>query len=207
MHHGEGTHPEKMLYVFGLGNPGKEYEHTRHNIGRALVSEYAAVCGAPWEKDRNAQALVARGSVRGTLVTFVLPETYMNRSGDTASYFIKKHGAAPEQFIVVHDEIDLPLGTVRIGTNRGDGGHNGVTSMIDGTGSREFARIRIGIAPTSFWTGKVKRPGGGGALEKFVLGSFSRAERAVMREVAPRVRGAVETIVTEGVPLAMNRYN
>ena len=131
----------------------------------------------------------------------------MNRSGDAAAYFIQKHNADPAHLIVVHDEIDLPLGSVRVGTNHGPGGHNGIKSMIEGTKSKEFARVRIGIAPTSFWTGKVKRPAGGEALSKFVLGPLSRAERAVMADVAPRVHAAIEMIAIDGVASAMNRFN
>lgn len=196
-----------MHYIFGLGNPGDQYTKTRHNVGRALVTDLATAQNAKLEKDRGANALVATGSIGQAPIAFVLPETFMNRSGETAAYFMAKHAAKPEDIIVVHDEVDLPLGTVRIATERGDGGHNGIKSMIEGTKGRGFIRVRIGISPTSFWTGKVKRPQGGGALEKFVLGPFSRAESSVIADIAPSVWDAIEMIVTHGREKAMNRFN
>lgn len=190
-----------MHYIIGLGNPGAEYDHTRHNIGRVAVELVREKRGlSMWEKDKHAQALVSRGAD----VTLVLPETYMNRSGETARYLVEKLGVRPEELIVIHDDIDLPLGTVRVAAGRGAGGHNGIRSIIDALGTNAFIRIRIGIAPTSFWTGAVKRPK---PLEQFVLGRFSLSERRVAHAAAERVDSILEDILREGPVVAMNRYN
>jgi PTH1 family peptidyl-tRNA hydrolase len=192
-----------MHYVFGLGNLGNEHQHTRHNAGRVLVAAVAKAAGSPLSFDRQANASMGMGDVGGA-VTFVLPETYMNLSGQTARYFVEKHTARPEDFIVVYDDVDLPLGTMRLSIDRGDGGHNGIKSIEAALGSRAFARIRIGIAPTSFLTGKVKRPKGGGALERFVLGTLTRRERAAIEALLPRVTEAIETITKDGIEKAMS---
>lgn len=197
-----------MYQIIGLGNPGEQYEHTRHNVGRLLVREIAAVSGdGAWRRDGNAQAFRANGVLDSTPVAFALPETFMNRSGETVSYLAKKEGMAAAECIVVYDDIDLPMGTMRIATNRGHGGHNGIKSIASALGSKEFIRVRIGIAPTSFWTGAVKRPAGGGALERYVLGRLSRSDRKAIAALEPTVRAALTTIVTEGAERAMNTYN
>lgn len=197
-----------MHYILGLGNPGKEYEDTRHNLGRAIVTHLEEACGGSgWTKDKLAQALRAAVVVGGSEATLALPETYMNRSGETAAYFVRAEGAKPEDIIVVYDEIDLPFGTIRIGKGRGDGGHNGLKSITAALGSKEFIRIRVGIAPTSFWTGKVKRPQGGGALERFVLARFTSREKNTLEQVISEASDAIACILENGVAIAMNRFN
>lgn len=197
-----------MQYVLGLGNPGKDYEHTRHNVGRAAVLHLQRTYGgSEWAKDKHAQTLRAEVAIGGAHATLALPETYMNRSGETALYFVRAEGAAPEDMIVVADDIDLPFGTIRIGKGRGDGGHNGLKSIIAALGSKEFARVRIGIAPTSFWTGKVKRPEGGGALERFVLARFTAREERALETLMPRAAEAIACVLEKGTAAAMNTYN
>lgn len=195
------------MFIIGLGNPGDAYERTRHNIGRVIVERLAREAGAAWARDGQANALRAETALDGTPATLVLPETYMNRSGETAAYFARAQNAAPDAFVVVHDEVDLPLGTLRIAKGRGDGGHNGLKSLIAGLGSKDFIRVRVGIAPTSFWTGKVKRPAAGGPLERFVLARFSRSEERALETVIPRACEAITAIVTDGADRAMNRFN
>lgn len=196
-----------MHCIIGLGNPGDEYEHTRHNVGRAAVESLARESGAgAWRYEKYANATCAEGTQGGVPVLFVLPETFMNRSGETVRFLREKHGVPNEHIIVVHDEVDLPLGTLRIAVGRGDGGHNGIRSIVDALGGTAFVRVRIGISPTSFWTGKVKRPQGG-ALSKHVLGPFSKRERAAIESLAPRIKEAVGTIIADGVPAAMNKFN
>lgn len=196
-----------MHFIIGLGNPGIEYAATRHNVGRVLVERFARSLDVSFSSDRNAQALTASATVGGAPLTLVLPETFMNRSGETARFLKEKQHARPEECIVVYDDVDLPLGTVRVTHGRGDGGHNGIKSLIEGFKTKDFIRIRVGIAPTSFWTGKVKRPAAGGPLERFVLGRFSRSEQGKLDDIFDRTSQAIETIVSDGVERAMNEFN
>lgn len=194
-----------MKYIVGLGNPGEKYKTTRHNAGRMFLESQVDKNG--WSKSKHANALYQHGTCIGEQVEYLLPETFMNKSGDTVAYVVKKHGAKPEEFIVLHDEIDLPFGEIKISKGRGGGGNNGVSSIIQKLGSKDFVRIRIGIAPTSFWTGKTKRPAGGGPLERFVLKPFTPSERKQLLEVFEKVDAALQTIVKSGVEEAMNKWN
>ena len=195
-----------MFYILGLGNPGEKYEKTRHNVGRRIVralgdeSDFGA-----WGKNKGAEALYARGSLLKQPVELLLPETFMNQSGKTARYMKNKHGASPAEFIVVHDEVDLPLGEIKISVSRGAGGNNGVESIIQAIG-KDFIRVRVGVARRSFWTGKTVRPSGV-ALNRHVLGRFTSGERAKLESVTKEAIAAIELIVGKGVEVAMNEYN
>lgn len=193
-----------MFYVIGLGNPGDKYATTRHNIGRMVIDN---MCEGNWDKDKGANALSAKLSLSGELVELYAPETFMNKSGETAKYIKDKLGAAVEEIVVVHDEIDLPFGEIKVSKGKGAGGNNGIDSIIKQLGSKDFVRIRVGIAPTSFWTGKTKRPSGGGPLERFVLKPFSPGERKQLPDVFVKSREVIEAIVSEGVEVAMNKVN
>ncbi len=154
-----------MFYIVGLGNPGDKYKQTRHNVGRMMVEALKEDGSfSDWTKSKHANALYAHGEVGGGPAELILPETFMNKSGETVRYVVEKHEAKPEDFIVVHDDIDLPFGELKTGVGRGAGGNNGVESIIKHLGSKDFVRVRVGIAPRSFWTGEVKRPQGGGPL-------------------------------------------
>ncbi|MEX0930669.1 MAG: aminoacyl-tRNA hydrolase [Candidatus Paceibacterota bacterium] len=197
-----------MYNVVGLGNPDEKYTGTRHNVGRMLVQQFAADFSFPeWKNDKNARARVTSGEVEHCPVKLLLPETFMNHSGETVTYIHKKYEAEISKIIVVFDDINLPIGTLRISHNRGDGGHNGIRSIIAGLGSKEFIQIRIGIAPVSFWTGAIKRPQGGVQISQFVLGYFSRGEQTKIEKIKPNVFAAFTTIISVGVEKAMNTYN
>ena len=197
-----------MFYIVGLGNPGEKYEKTRHNVGRMALESLAQDLGcAGWSKSKHAQALYVWTEMVGQPTEFVLPETFMNKSGDTVQYIVKKHEAVAEDFIVVHDDIDLPIGEIKISKNRGAGGNNGVASIVKALGTKDFVRVRVGIAPTSFWTGKMKRPVGGGPLERFVLKPFTPSEQKKLPEVFAEVKKALEVILADGVEVAMNKCN
>jgi len=193
-----------MFYIVGLGNPGEKYRNTRHNIGRLVLED---MVDDGWDKNKGANALYTRKTVGSEPVELVLPETYMNRSGETVRYLIDKQEARLNEMIVIHDDIDLPFGEIKIAKSRGAGGNNGVTSIIKAINSKDFVRIRIGIAPTSFWTGKVKRPAGGGPLERFVLKPFSVRERSTLPDIYKNVSSAIDAIIIEGIDFAMNRFN
>lgn len=192
-----------MFYILGLGNPEEKYDNTRHNVGRDFVRDLA---GVEFQKSKHANALYAWGTVAGEEVEWLLPETYMNKSGDTARYVAEKHGAKPADFIVLYDDVDLAIGEMKVSVGRGDGGHNGIKSLIQALKSKDFVRIRIGVAPKSFWTGKARRPEAA-ALSRHVLGKFTSGEQKKLAVVRDEVEKALEMIVGEGTQKAMNRFN
>jgi PTH1 family peptidyl-tRNA hydrolase len=129
----------------------------------------------------------------------------MNNSGAAVVKFVQKTDVG--KLIVLHDDIDLPFGEIKVSKGRGDGGNNGIKSIISKLGSKDFVRIRIGIAPTSFWTGKTKRPLGGGPLERFVLQSFSKKEAEQLSHIYEHVFNALQEILKNGPEAAMNTFN
>lgn len=195
-----------MFYIVGLGNPGEKYQSTRHNIGWSVLNHIREQANLPalvHEKQNNAE--VTEGMMAGQSVQIIYPDTFMNSSGAAVAKLVPKNELS--NLIVIHDDIDLPFGQVKVGKGRGDGGNNGVRSIIQKLGSKDFIRIRIGIAPTSFWSGEVKRPKGGGPLERFVLKPFSNKEEKQLAEIKERAYGALQAILQHGVEKTMNEYN
>ena len=174
-----------MYIVVGLGNPGEEYSRTRHNTGRQVL-EYL-------EKKEL------------TGVKFVHLDTFMNKSGSGVAKIIKSNKAA-EELIVIYDDLDLPLGTLKVSYNRSAGGHRGVESIIKALRTEAFIRIRIGISPTTP-SGKLKKPKGEKAVLDFILGKFKPSEEAVFKKILKTALEAIQTIVSEGREKAMNRFN
>jgi peptidyl-tRNA hydrolase, PTH1 family len=197
-----------MQYVVaGLGNPGEEYENTRHNVGRMVVECVARMLNAPdWRDDKTLRARVANaGTDTGDTATLVLPDNYMNRSGGSIAPLVKNSTQA-EHLIVVHDDIDLPLGTIRIVFNRGSGGHRGVDSIIRAIKTRAFVRVRVGVVPTTP-TGKIRKPAGDEAVHTFILKQLSSKDREAVQTVVERAADAVVTCITEGASTAMQQCN
>lgn len=195
-----------MFYIVGLGNPGEKYQNTRHNVGWLVSDYFCEKVGLPslvTEKQNSAR--VTEGVLNGEEMRVIYPDTFMNNSGVAVSKYVSK--SESQNMILIHDDIDLPFGQIKIGKGRGDGGNNGVKSIVDKLGTKDFIRVRIGIAPSSFWTGEMKRPKGGGPLERFVLKPFGKKEQKQLDEVLERAAGALEVILTEGVEKAMNKYN
>jgi len=170
--------------VVGLGNPGREYENTRHNVGWWVIDHLAGVWRfPPWRAVADARA--TEGSLDGRKVRLLEPQTYMNRSGDAlAPYVHRPFWSVRNDLLVVVDDVALPLGTWRYRTKGSAGGHNGLKSIEHTLGTQEYARLRIGVGP-----GEVV-PGEG--LRDFVLGEFSEPERVVVREQFGAIRGAME---------------
>lgn len=192
-----------MHYIVGLGNPGEKYADTRHNVGW-LALDY---CVQAWRlpsliEERAVSGSTTEGTVAGEAVKILYPDTFMNNSGSAVAKFVPKTEVS--QLIVVHDDIDLPFGVVKLAKGKGGGGNNGVSSIIQKLSSKDFVRVRVGIAPKSFWTGKTKRPAGGGPLERFVLKSFGKAEQKELEFVYEKVKEAVEITVKDGLEAAMN---
>ena len=197
-----------MQYVVaGLGNPGEEYEQTRHNVGRMVVTRVALMLGASdWRDDTTSHARMARATTSGgDTVTLILPDNYMNRSGGSLAPLIKNAKQA-ERLVVVHDDIDLPLGTLRIVFNRGSGGHRGVDSIIRTLKTSAFIRVRVGVVPTSP-TGKLRKPHGDEAVHNFILKQISAQDRERIAAVVTRAAEAVLACVTEGVSAGMRDFN
>lgn len=176
-----------MVYTLvPLGNPGEKYVRTRHNAARIMMT------------------LIESHVEKVETVEVFVPDTFMNESGRAvAEYMRYKEG---RELIVMYDDKDLPLGKIRISHDRGDGGHNGVKSIIESLGTKEFIRIRIGIAPGDVDGKEVKAPHGT-EVQDFVMGKFREEEETVLREVAPQVVGALAAIVEVGYVKAMERFN
>ena len=191
----ENQEKEEHLIV-GLGNPESEYADTRHNMGFACVRELARRLGVSVDK-RRWQSLVGRSEERG--VWLVMPQTYMNRSGQAVAKALRDTGLTPAQTWVVYDELDLPLCRMRIKRGGSDAGHNGVLSLIESLGTDDFVRFRVGI-------GKPARKGSQSGVH-YVLGRFTKAEAERLPKIVGGVAGALELALEAGVERAMDRYN
>jgi PTH1 family peptidyl-tRNA hydrolase len=184
------------LLVVGLGNPGDEYARTRHNVGAEVVELLGKRHGARLKKGKE-RALVDEVQIGGHRVALAIPLTYMNDSGDALRLLARRYGVAPEQIVVVHDELDLPVATLRVKSGGGLAGHNGLRSIKSHLHSDAFQRVRIGVGkPVSKERGA-----------DHVLNKFSKRERAEVDVTVEQAADAVETIVADGVDAAMNRYN
>ncbi|MGH9435071.1 MAG: aminoacyl-tRNA hydrolase [Terriglobia bacterium] len=185
-----------LRLIAGLGNPGYEYYLTPHNLGFMAVDRIAENCGLEISRP-EAQALTARARLGGTEAILAKPQTYMNLSGMAVGRLIEKHQISVENLIVLADDADLPLGSLRIRPQGGAGGHNGLKSIIGILESDEFARIRMGI-----------RPGHPVAdLSAYVLGRFRKADLETVAGMIDLAAEAAGVIVSEGIQTAMNRFN
>lgn len=195
-----------MFYIVGLGNPGEKYEKTRHNVGWMMLDAFVAATGLPTPVSSSKYAgAISEGVVEGKDVSVLHPHTYMNKSGSAVQKLVPK--GQENNLVVVYDDVDIPVGEIKIAFGRGDGGHNGIKSIVSVLGTKDFVRVRVGIAGKSFWTGHTKRPQGGAALNKHVMGQFTAKEKKVVDEVAGVVSEALKTILVEGKEKAMNKCN
>lgn len=181
--------------VAGLGNPGNQYRETRHNIGFAVVDRLAERYRLRLSEEKFDGAFTS-GRVRGEPVYLLKPQTMMNRSGDSVGPAARYHDLDPADVVVVHDDVDLSFGELRVKDGGGHGGHNGVRSVADQLGSRAFLRVRCGV-------GRPEQ----GAVREHVLSSFDASERPVADELIEVSADAVETIITDGPEEAQNRFN
>ncbi|MGC2172211.1 MAG: aminoacyl-tRNA hydrolase [Candidatus Sulfotelmatobacter sp.] len=186
-----------MKLIVGLGNPGIEYQFTPHNVGFLVVDRIASERGVEI-RNRQCRALTARIQVGDEPVLLAKPETYMNLSGVSVRELVAEYEVKPEaDLIVIQDELDFPLGTLRIHTGRSSAGHNGIESIIGALGTQDFLRIRVGVAPER----KVQDG------ERYLLSPFRKAELAVVDGMLDTAAEAVKAILTEGAAAAMNRFN
>lgn len=184
-----------MYVIAGLGNPGKKYENTRHNMGFITVDQLAIKHDIKVDKLKF-KALVGEGRIAGQKVLLVKPQTYMNLSGESIRQVMHFYKLDPEKLIVIYDDIDIELGTLRIRKFGSAGTHNGMKSVVYQLQSDRFPRIRIGI-------GSQKK----GDLVDFVIGGFSKEEVPVLEETVTKAVSAIECILAEDVDIAMNQYN
>ncbi|MEX0918597.1 MAG: aminoacyl-tRNA hydrolase [Candidatus Paceibacterota bacterium] len=197
------------ILVAGLGNPGEQYRLSRHNAGRLLFTEAPDLCHLDdfsWRRDLTAQ--LSYGRCADTSFTVILPETYMNLSGQSVAKAMKKEKSA--NLIVVHDDLALTLGQFKISLNRGAGGHNGVQSIIDALGHKNFIRFRLGInrpAKAGLLSRTFRQLIGTGRGRDFVLASFRPEEKEQLLALRPIVWQAVSLIGAEGIQAAMNKFN
>lgn len=186
-----------MKIVVGLGNPGRKYERTRHNIGFEVVDEVARRAGAEFRRSWRYAAELADAVVGEERVLLLKPRTYMNLSGDAVAPLVRQKGAAPADVLVVVDDVDLACGRLRLRAQGSAGGHNGLKSLIERMGTDAFPRMRVGVG----------RGSEGGDMVPHVLGRFAPEEREVMAQAVTRAADAVWMVMTEGLERAQNKFN
>jgi len=185
-----------MWLVVGLGNPGREYAGNRHNVGFDVVTELAARAKAPPLREKFG-AEIGEATIRGERVLLCKPMEFMNVSGQAVARVAKFWKIAPASIVVVHDDLDLPFGRLKLGAGGGHGGNNGVRSVIADLGTADFLRVRFGIG----------RPAPGGDAANYVLTDFSRAEQKELPDLRSSAADAVEEILASGLDASMNRFN
>ena len=185
-----------MWAVVGLGNPGRRYADNRHNVGFMFIKEVAGAWGVSIKKARF-RSKTAEARRDGESVLLALPQTYMNSSGEAVGELVRGLRLESERLLVVYDDIDLPLGEIRIRKDGGPGTHKGMVSIVQDVGTARFPRIRIGIRPGSE----------SGDIVRFVLSPFRRDERAILARALDEARDALEMIIAGRMDAAMNRYN
>jgi PTH1 family peptidyl-tRNA hydrolase len=181
--------------VVGLGNPGPRYRGTRHNLGFEVVERLGRAWGAVFRRRFEGQGAAVTGP--GGPVTLLMPQTYMNDSGRAVAAARRRMGLAPEEILVVHDDLDLPVGSVRVRPRGSSGGHNGLRSIIAALGSEAFGRVRLGIG----------HPGPGEDVVAYVLERFAPAERDAVEAAVARAVDAVVRVLRDGYEAAMNEVN
>ncbi|WP_342375034.1 aminoacyl-tRNA hydrolase [Myxococcus stipitatus] len=188
-----------MKLICGLGNPGREYERHRHNIGFMAVEALLSRARAELNQEKFA-AKVGQGTLAGERILFIEPQTFMNLSGRSVAEAARFYKVAPEDVLVIHDELDLPLGRLQLKAGGGSGGHNGLKSIVSSLGSEAFVRLRFGI----------DKPTGPNARERvagYVLSNFDDGERRQLDELIARAVDMTECWVRDGLSVAMNRFN
>ena len=189
-----------MKIIVGLGNPGIAYSNSRHNIGFMCISRFAKDHQITFDK-KQGQARVGLGKVAGQPVVLARPQTFMNASGEAVGYLVNRYKAVMDDLIVIHDDMDLPLGKIRIRKGGRSAGHKGIGSIIGCLDDPDFIRVRVGIG----------RPEANGAKDKevigFVLDNFNDDEVKTIGETVSRVSEAILCLITEGLEPAMNKYN
>ncbi len=187
-----------MKLIMGLGNPGRSYSNNRHNMGFICLKHFARRQGIRLDR-KQCRARIGSGEVNGGGVILARLQTFMNLSGPPVGCLLKKYRLSPENLIVIHDDLDLPLGKIRLRQGGSSGGHKGVDSIISALGSRDFIRIRVGIGRPA--------PATDADIIGYVLGDFTSEEKQVVGPVVTEVSEAVTCLLSEGLVAAMNKHN
>jgi PTH1 family peptidyl-tRNA hydrolase len=191
------SRPGAKSLIVGLGNPGAAYASHRHNIGFRVVDALARIHSLGFSRDKRAQAQVAEGEIAGQRVLLAKPQTFMNRSGRAVGRLVRGHDIPLERLLVIYDDLDLPLGRLRLRPEGGTGGHKGMASISEVLGSKAFARLRVGV----------DRPPGNMDPADYVLQPFDQEETAAVSLVVARAAEAVECWLADGITAAMDNYN
>jgi len=189
---------EDSILIVGLGNPGKEYEQTCHNIGWGVLGKIMEEENENWKNTRNIKGKTCKFNWRGKDIIFLLPSTFMNKSGQAVQSAAKYWKIKPENIIVIHDDSDIELESVKVSFNQSSGGHKGVKDIISKLKTKKFGRLKIGVRPNLPF--KVKRP----KAETFILKEIPTSQK---EEIIRTGKDALETWVEKGIDEAMNRYN
>lgn len=184
------------LVIIGLGNPGEEYIHTRHNVGFKCVEKIAQIHKISFS-DRRQLALIGQGNIEGHSVVIAKPRTFMNNSGQAVKYLLARYRVPPEKLLVIYDDVDLSLGKVRLRKKGGSGGHNGIKSIKNSINSADFPRLRIGIGHPSDESG----------LVEYVLSPISEDEKKAMNHAIDISTQTLVSILAEGIDVAMSKFN
>jgi len=190
------SEPSQIKLIVGLGNPGPDYRDTRHNIGFRVVDALARRYNIGWEVS-EAGLEFGRGTIQGRAVQLLKPQCYMNRSGPPAVAFLEKFCISHREILVIHDDIDLEFGRLKIKKKGGDGGHKGIRSMMDALETGDFTRLRLGIGRSEADEDVVDH----------VLGQFNNREQASLTDFIDHASKAAVTVLKHGVNTAMNRFN
>jgi len=193
-----------MKLIVGLGNPGRIYAHNRHNIGFMCVSHFARTQGIRFDK-KQGQARTGTGEVAGNKLIVARPQTHMNLSSESVIRLVNKFNISLNDLIVIHDDLDLPLGKIRLSRGSGSGGHKGIDSIITHLESQDFTRIRVGIGRPPMIEGSAEDRETD--IVAYVLNDFTTDEKKVITQVIPEVSEAILCLLNEGLTATMNKYN
>jgi PTH1 family peptidyl-tRNA hydrolase len=193
-----------MKLIAGLGNPGRIYTRNRHNIGFMCLSHLARTQGIRFDK-KQGHARTGTGEIAGDKVLLARPQTYMNSSGESVSRLVKRLNITPADLIVIHDDLDLLPGKIRIRLGGSSGGHKGIDSIIAHLHSHDFYRVRVGIGRPALLGGSPRDKEA--AVIDYVLSDFTPDEKKIIHRVIPEVGQAIICLLTEGLTAAMNKYN
>ncbi|MBU2036655.1 aminoacyl-tRNA hydrolase [Patescibacteria group bacterium] len=195
-----------MHLIIGLGNPGSEYSNTRHNFGFLALNYFqdSTPGFSAWQASEQFKALISEGQIDGQKILLAKPQTFMNNSGQAVKLIADFYKIPAANILVLHDDLDLALGEIRLSQNASAGGHKGISSIIEKLGTQDFARLRLGLKPQNqtFLARIFKTP-----AEKFVLKKFSETEKELVQQAVQKAKEAISLILKDGLTAAQNKFN